>query len=235
MPVVPVHHYRETYSAADLSDLAEAFEIPVEHRAEMALLLEDTAAIWRWYKAGRTDLTAPYVASKNLRDLSKQATKLKAALDALPPPAIEALERQLYAEQSAVVMETVDSDKMFALMVPESDGSDYPIFPDLRAFRRLVAAIADMADRASDLPNRGKGKPADRALRMWITNIDMFWTGVLGRSFTRDVGPNGEPLTQAGQFCVAAFRFVSPQTPQNSVSNAMKSHIASVKRKSLAK
>jgi hypothetical protein len=46
MPVAPARHYRKTYSAVALGNLAEAFEIPVEHRAEMAQHLEDAAAIF---------------------------------------------------------------------------------------------------------------------------------------------------------------------------------------------
>lgn len=235
MPVVPAHHYRETYSPADLVSLAQEFSIPPDHRAEMANLLEDAAAIWRWHAAGYKVRTAPYIAAKNLREVSRQAEKLKVALDALPPLANAALASQQESAQSSVISGTLDKGKIFGLLVPESDGSEYPIFPDPREIGQMIAALGDMANRASNLPRAGKGKPADHALRMWITNIELFWTSTLGRSFSRDVGSKGEAIAEAARFCVAAFHYVSPETPENTVLNIQKHYISSVNRKSLAK
>ena len=183
MPVVPAHHYRETYDQTDLAALAQEFDIALDHRAEMASLLEDAAAIWRWYSVGKGERTAPFVASKNLHDLSKQANKLAAMLVALPPTAITALNVQQTAEECAFITGTVAKDKMLGFMVPESDGSEYPIFPDFYEIGQFIAALGDLASRAGNLPRARKGKRADNALRMWIANIEMFWTSTLGRSF----------------------------------------------------
>ncbi|HSF91364.1 MAG TPA: hypothetical protein VLA51_04080 [Paracoccaceae bacterium] len=235
MPVVPTHHYRETYSQADLAALAQEFSIAPDHRAEMASLLEDAAAIWRWHAAGYKVRTAPYIAAKNLREVSRQAEKLKVALDALPPLAVAALASQQESAQSSVITGTLDKGKMLGFMATESDGSEYPIFPDFFEIGQLITALADLANRAGNLPRAGKGKPTNHALRMWIANIEMFWTSTLGRSFSRDVGLKGEAISESARFCVAAFRFVSPETPENTVLNVQKNYISSVNRKSLAK
>jgi hypothetical protein len=70
---------------------------------------------------------------------------------------------------------------------------------------------------------------------MWIANIEMFWASTLGRSFSRDVGLKGEAISESARFCVAAFRFVSPETPENTVLNVQKKYISYVNKKSLAK
>jgi hypothetical protein len=235
MPVVPAHHYRETYNQADLAALSREFDIAQDHQAEMASLLEDAAAIWRWHSVGKGERTAPFVAAKNLRNLSKQANKLAAMLAALPPSAIAALDSQQTAEEYQILTGTIAKDKLLGFMVPESDGSEYPIFPEFHEIGRFIAALGDMASRAGKLPRAGKGKPADNALRMWIANIKMFWTSTLGRSFSRDVGSKGEAIAEAARFCVAAFHYVSPETPANTVLNVQKNYISSVNKKSLAK
>ena len=123
MPVVPTHHYRETYTADAFDELAATFRIPVEHRAEMAKLLEDAAAIWRWKTAGREGQVAPFIAAKKLSDLSKQAYKLKATLDALPAAAITAFIAEMDHVESKIIAGVNDKGPFLGYMVPQSDGS----------------------------------------------------------------------------------------------------------------
>jgi hypothetical protein len=225
MPVVPTHHYQETYTKTDLEFLYSEFNIPTAAQAELARALEDAAAICRWHNQPTASNVRPAVSIAALNKVAKFADKLGAALSGLPPAAQAALAVEYTQSESSVISALSGgppSPKGAALFVPQTDGSTLPVLPDQDDIQDIIAHIGLMAKQATGLPSGADGAKRNQGLRMWMLNIEMFWTETLGRSFTREVSANGEPLSQAARFCVAAFKPVGPKTPPSRVINEMK-------------
>jgi hypothetical protein len=225
MPVVPTHHYQETYTKADLEFLYSEFNIPTAAQAELARALEDAAAICRWHNQPTASNVRPAVSIAALNKVAKFADKLGAALSGLPPAAQAALAVEYTRSESSVISALSGgppSPKGAALFVPQTDGSTLPVLPDQDDIKDIIAHVARMAKQATGLPSGADGTKRNQGLRMWMFNIEIFWTETLGRSFTRVVLPNGEPLSQAARFCVEAFKPFDPKTPPSRVINEMK-------------
>ena len=235
MPVVPAHHYRPTYSEADLASLCCEFHIPIGMQPEIASCLEDAAAIWRWYGGATAGHPTRGASAKALRTVATSASGLKAALAALPMPAADALAAQVVKAESASLKGQHIPTGLPVISILHDDGTSAQAVLDLSELAHLVDALESMAISAeADLPD-GRRTKEDHALRMWISNVEMLWTETLGRPFTRDMTAEGEPISDAARFCVSAFGKVSPGTPRHSVLNAMKKHIKTVKARTLAK
>lgn len=234
MVIVPGHHYHQTYSEADLEALFRDFAITPGLHPEVAKALEDSAAIWRWHGGEVGDHTPPGASIKSLRSVAKAAEGLKSALDALPAPARRALDMQFAQADLAVITEQVGVAGLPILHGLADDGTMTPIILDLDEIAHLIDALQNMATEATAAPLGASRRKRNHALRMWVINMEALWTQSLGRPFTRDMTPEGEPISEAARFCVAAFGRLSPGTPRHSILNAMKSYIKSVKAKSLA-
>jgi hypothetical protein len=233
MPVVPAHHYRETYSPADLTSLAQQFSIAPDHRVEMASLLEDAAAIWRWHGVKHSKRLTPAQTARSLDKAADQARKLCLTVTTLPEQAFGRLEVEIDNAQTnaatALIMRQPISG-LPALTTPETDGETLGTILELSDILQMIAALERMAKDAAQLPSGNSGVKRDHALRMWIINIELFWVGTLGRVFSRDATSSGEPVSEASRFCVAAFKIVSPETPSSRVLNEMKHRIREVSR-----
>lgn len=234
MVVVPAHHYRQTYSEADLEALFREYAITPGLQPEVAKALEDSAAIWRWHGGEVGDHTPPGASIKSLRSVAKAAEGLKSALEALPAPARRALDMQFAQADLAVITEQVGVAGLPILHGLADDGTMTPIIPDLNEIAHLIEALRHMAIDAESFPLGASRSKRNHALRMWVINIEALWTQSMGRPFTRDMTAEGEPISEAARFCVAAFGRLSPGTPKHTILNAMKSCIKSVKAKSLA-
>ena len=180
MTVAPAHHHVETYTPAELEALSREFKIPDAQRTELAKLLEDAAAIWRWHHAAQKGIGTPAKSTKALNDVSKHARKLGAALRDLPPKAYAALAAEATSAENELLIADADLPKFLGVMVPEQDGSETPVTLDVQDIACLIDTLGQLAKRASTLPPGRKGKPANQALRIWISNIETFWTGTLG-------------------------------------------------------
>lgn len=233
MPVVPTHHYRETYTADALDELAATFRIPVEHRAEMTKHLEDAAAIWRWNIGRQTKRQRPTQTARALSRIEAQARKLSQTVLALPDEAFGRLDAAIANGQSEAVAAMIKEQpisSMPALASPETDSDNLGMLLDLSDILQIIGALQKLAKEAAQMPSGSSGAKRDYALRMWIINIEMFWISTLGRVFSRDATSSGEPLSEAAQFCVAAFKIVNPATPSSRVLNEMKHRIRETSR-----
>jgi hypothetical protein len=235
MPVVPAHHYRETYSPADLASLAQEFSISPDHRAEMASLLEDTAAIWHWHGVKHSKGPTPAQTARSLSKAAALAHRLSQTVAALPEQALYRLELAIDRAQdeasTAMIMGQPVSD-LPAFTSPETDGNELGTLLDVSDILQIVSALERLAKDAAKLPSGSSGAKRDHALRMWIINIELFWVNTLGRVFSRDATSSGEPVSEAARFCVAAFKVASPETPSSRVLNEMKHRIREVSSKS---
>ena len=216
MPVVPAHHYRETYSQADLRNLAAAFEIPAEHHAEMASLLEDAAAIWRWHGIRQSKRPTPAKTARSLNKVAVQARKLCQTVTALPDQSFGRLEAAIDKAQGEAATAMIMGQPVSglpALTTPQTDSDLLRTVLELSDILQMIATLEHMAKNAAKSPSGSAGVKRDHALRMWIINIELFWVGTLGQLFSRDATSSGEPLSETARFCVAAFKIVSPETP----------------------
>lgn len=235
MPVVPALHYRETYNPTDLAALSREFAIAQDHQADMASLLEDAAAIWRWHGGDRSKPPTPAQTAKSLSKAATLAHRLSQTVAALPEQALYRLELAIDRAQdeasTAMIMGQPVSD-LPAFTSPETDVNELGTLLDLSDILQIVSALERMAKDAAQLPSGSSGAKRDHALRMWIVNIELFWVNTLGRVFSRDATSSGEPVSEAARFCVAAFKVVNPETPSSRVLNEMKHRIRDAPTKS---
>lgn len=233
MPVVPAHHYRETYSQADLAALAQEFSIAPDKRAEMASLLEDAAAIWRWHGGDRSKPPTPAQIARSLNKAAAQARKLCLTVTTLPDQAFSRLEAVIDNAQADAATALIMGQKVSglpALTTPEMDSETLGALLGVPDILQMITTLERMAKNAAQSPAGNSGVKRDHALRMWIINIELFWVSTLGRVFSRDTTSSGEPVSEAARFCVAAFKIVSPETPSSRVLNEMKHRIREVSR-----
>lgn len=235
MPPAPAHQYRVTYREADLEKMITDFSIPNALRHDLGTLLEDSAAIWRWKNSTENSFKAPATTSAAIRRVAKKAGSLKEALEGLPDQAFVALNRAYEQATDRAALDESGVASGPALSAPTEFGTDGRVYPDLEEITQLVAVLERIASDVPPPSATWKGPRKSSALGLWIANIAMFWTDTLSRDFTRDISDNGEPISPAARFCVEAFALLSPDTPTQTVLNAMKAHITSAKRKRLAK
>lgn len=75
------------------------------------------------------------------------------------------------------------------------------------------------------------GRATDRALDIWISNAQSFWTVSLGRRFTYDAQAGKEGHTAAFRFCSDALRPLAPEISASMLSTAMRKIIKGKPRK----
>ncbi|WP_458791935.1 hypothetical protein [Yoonia sp. MH D7] len=234
MPPAPAHHYKATYRAADLEKLVSDFAIPDAQRDGLGPLLEDLAAIWRWKQPPATAIGTAAKSAAALQRVAKLADQLGTALGDLPPSAQDAL-RLTYASTGSAMVLAMNDDAIShgaAFSVPQADGSQQIIELQQDDIHGLVAHISAMALQAADLPAGQAGAKRDHGLKLWVANVEAYWTQTLGRSFSRDVTSTGEPISEAARFCVAAFAPVSAETLPSRVLQEMKLCIKATREKS---
>lgn len=235
LPPAPAQHYQETYRETDLEKLVAEYDIPKEHCESLGKFLEDIAAIWRWNKPKENGHNKPSNTAMALQRVSKKAGSLKDAIHSLSPDVLSALNFKFVSAMDHAAMIQDSNTPMPVLPVSMDDGSVEPMILKLGEVTQLIAALEFIASSMKTQSTGWKGPRKDPALRLWIANVAKFWTNTLGRSFTRDVSDTGDPISPAARFCTEAFFHLSPETPPQTVLNAMKTHISSVNRKSLAK
>ncbi|MCB1399326.1 MAG: hypothetical protein KDJ82_05040 [Rhodobacteraceae bacterium] len=158
IPVVPAHHYRPTYSEADLASLCCEFHIPTGMQPEIASCLEDAAAIWRWYGGATAGHPTRGASAKALRTVATSASGLKAALAALPMPAADALAAQVVKAESASLKGQHILTGLPVISILHDDGTSAQAVLDLSELAHLVDALESMAISAeADLPKASTG------------------------------------------------------------------------------
>jgi hypothetical protein len=236
LPPVPAHHYRETYRDADLDKLISDFGISEEHRDGLGPFLEDIAAIWRSKQSSNPTGDRPAKSSVALQRVAKLADQLNTALSDLPPLAEDALRRAYADADNSVLLGMSDAatiPKGAAFNIPKGDGSPQIVELEQSDIQDVIANISAMALTAADMPSGKVGVKRDHGLRLWMANVETYWTQTLGRGFTRDVSWTGDPISEPSRFCVAAFAFVSPETPPSRVLQEMK-HCVNTSRRKIA-
>lgn len=220
---------KHTYTPEAFSGLCEEFQIPPELRDEVLRRLEDSAAVWRRYHRSEEPRPLAHHVRQELQKLAKHAASLAASYHALTDEARRALtmRQEHHAMHGALEALTAASPPYPYLHIPSADRDPVVIEAEPSDIARLVEGLGMIAEEASGRVSPQKaGTRRSEALRLWISNVQLIWTDLLGRPFTRDFLSNGEPVSEAARFCIAAFAPIDPKTPKTRVDNAMRQHIA---------
>lgn len=205
--------------------MAEQFSIPPEKRLEAHKQLEDAAEIWQWHHTNSSRTTTPSTDRKSLIALAKDAERLRGSVQSLQLPARIHLEQSLTAlELNSIFSTSTEPQAPSPVVRYPVQNNDCGILTfDSESIIELVAALEHAAvSAAKAIKPVPAGKRRDHALRMWMINISRLWSGLLGRTFSRDVTNRGEPITAAAQFCIAAFAYFDTDTPPSRILNEMK-------------
>jgi hypothetical protein len=190
--------------------------------------LENIAAICRWESSKYEGIPANNEVTKELKSVTKHAGRLIAALEALNYRSRQAINNQAMLDiQNASSTEETGSDHSslaVSIYLPEQEDCFMEmdlktLLPVLRGLEKASVAGVGKARKSRPGQNPAFG------LSLWMTNIENLWVEISQQPFRRDVTNDGEPITNAARFCVAAFRFVDPDMPSSRVLNAMRNSI----------
>lgn len=236
--MLPNQHYKQTYNDEAFAGLRARFEIPEHIEANFRKQLEDVAAIWRWQHSQTENPRSPSRDVKALGKVIKQTQKLQLALSALSDDATSALRQtNLQYETQAIVSDNQYSDAGHKFYrYTNQGGVETFLVDDVEDLIRAVSVLENVTSEAKEgigpIPD---GRRNDYAFSLWLSNIADMWTDQLGRPFTRDATEDGEPLSEAAQFCIAAFAYIEPSTSQIQILNEMRKHISKTRKKATGK
>jgi len=226
--MVPKQYYATTYDAETVRRLCHIAGIDPGETARVQGELEHFAAIYRWRHATATNRKAGTPVRRELDTLAKQSARLMETLAKLSPEAARAIERQVDADaQSGIVNpeSATDSPSLF-FRLDDSPSDMIGHRADLDMIRMLVGGLHRAAKLECGAVRKARSsKPPDVGMLIWLSNIKSFWLSHSPLPFTRDTAPDGEPITDAGSFCLLAFRAIEPGCPASRVLNGMKTII----------
>lgn len=226
--MVPEQYYATTYDNETVLHLCRVAKIDPGDAARVQDELEHVAAIYRWRHAAATTRKPGTPVKRELNTLSKQAARLMETLATLSPEAARAIERQIDADaQSGIVNPDSATDRQSLFFQLDDPGSDLiGHSADLDMIKTIVASLHRAAKTESaNVKKIRSSKPPDFGMSIWLSNIKDFWQSNTTLPFTRDATLDGEPITNAGMFCVLAFRAIEPDCPTSRVLNGMKTII----------
>jgi hypothetical protein len=238
MPIFPNQHDNQIYSDSVFTNLSEQFAIPKDQQTEVREGLADIAAIWRWGRSQTEHSRHPSRDKKALETVIKRTQKLQLALSRLSHDANAALRQtDFQPEMQAIVSDNKYSDAGHKFYrYTNQDGVETILIDRVEDLIRSVSVLENVASEAKEgirpVPD---GRRNDYALNLWISNIADMWTDQLGRPFTRDATESGDPLTEAAQFCIAAFAPIEPSTSPTRILNEMRKHNSQSRKKSTGK
>ncbi|SHL79731.1 hypothetical protein SAMN05444414_14221 [Roseovarius marisflavi] len=223
--MAPEKYYAETYDIQTVSKFCQIAGIDPSNAPHARQELEHFAAIYRWEHA-RTANKAPGKATKReLESLANQTARLLEILAKLSPDAAAAIERQVAADARLGIARDSGAPNGPSLFIRLDDFSDdlMGLSVNLEMLQAVLGGLHDAASTGADTTHKSRsGKTQDFGLLLWLSNIKTFWHAHTDLPFSRDVTQTGEPITNAGSFCLAAFLKIEPDCPTSRVMNGMK-------------
>lgn len=178
--------------------------------------LEEIAAIYRWEASKYADLPSSSDVARDLESVIKRITRLDEGLGDLPDEATHhlrvAVDRNNSTDFALSITDALSDDALsLTVQLPESASPVLGLHFGVTEVRHLLGGLERTAqDAIGSLPKRGRGQLRDYDLRLWMSNMELFWERNTVAPFTRDETASGEPITPAARFCVAAFHCISP-------------------------
>jgi hypothetical protein len=216
------------YSDADFALLVEEFSLPADQLEEIRDHLEDAVNIWRLHGGGGEKRTPPSEERAALNRFATLAKKLVDAHKELPGGADRALNSTFSSAQMAASIgpSATDDPLHKALEFPTTDDEVTFIHLESNDMMLLLDALGNAATSAAETTGQARtGASQDHGLRMWMRNMAIIWEDKVQRSFTRDATDRNDPVSEAAQFCVLAFKYVDPTMPKSRILNAVKQQI----------
>lgn len=223
------------YSETFLARLFERYKIDEQHHWFTRGMLEYAAKNWQ---VATTERLTPKERRNLLLNLLKAVEAFQAELSAMPSGLWQAMmdapdfeirnefHSHLYQQYEEAYhaghrLQGEDTD------LEPPDAYLVPVEVNQKALRNELTCVAQsITSLLSHSPEVKRGMPSNDDLRVWVRTISDLWTDHLHRPFTRDVAPNGEPVSEAARFCVDVFHEVEPSVPPSRVLNAMKQVIS---------
>jgi len=226
--MVSKQYYATTYDTETVLRLCRIADIDPGNAARVQDELENFAAIYRWRNTTADAKSSGKTVKRELDTLSKQAARLMGTLASLSPEAARAIERQVDADAQSGIMNTDRANDTPSLFFRLDELSPDVIghSADLEFLRKLVSGLHHAASVAHDNGRNSRaGRKLEIGMLLWLSNIKSFWQANTDQPFSRDATPDGEPTTNAGEFCLLAFRAIEPDCPASRVLNGMKTVI----------
>lgn len=227
MPTPPT---KQTYSDADIDALCEIGEFKDLDLAKFKKDLESFAAVYRWENRKFQNLPSHKETSAELNKIAKQAARLKESLQSCSHEAGLAIEKGVFADEMRSITEREDAPERPSMVLSMKHLADNPNLLGVSVTTKSLSAILERleeiaTDAPDTLPKRRAGKIPDYGLRLWLANIYERWPIWSQSRFSRDVDSTGQPITQAGRFCVHAFKIIEPTYSVSRIMNGMKNLI----------
>ncbi|MFD0860530.1 hypothetical protein [Roseovarius aquimarinus] len=224
--MIPAEHYAETYTKEAVAELCQMAGVEPEDTEYVRQELEHFAAIYRQQHKAIVSKTPGKATTRELDTVAKQAARLLATLERLSPKAASAIEARGDADtRRGLSHAPSDTRARPSLFLPIQDVAEdlSGVTVDIVTLRSVIGGLHHAAENAAkEIPNSRSSKPKDLGLLLWLSNMEHLWGQLTSQPYSRDVGPNGEPLTNAGRFCFAAFRMIEPNCAPSRVMNGMK-------------
>ncbi|NKX39848.1 hypothetical protein HGF13_09845 [Rhodobacteraceae bacterium R_SAG5] len=223
--MVASRYYETTYSQKDVARLCEIGGFVPNDLDEFREELEELAAIYRYENARFQNLPSYKAVSAELINIQKQAARLSDSLQRLGWEARRAIEKGIDADSIRMITEGIAAPEHPSLFLSLNSRTDELMgvnvdIPDLKA---ILGGLQNAAHAGQqELRKRPSRKIPDYGLRLWLSNIENRWTQMSPHPFSRDIDRNGEPITYAGRFCVAAFKKIEPSYSTSRIMNGIK-------------
>lgn len=215
------------YSDDQRRCLLEKYKVPSNLTDSVISHLEGSAAIWK-QKLGPDEIRANRKRARaKWKELARLSSKLADALEDLPEDVRTRFNMISDSDGFQAIVAKGDETAQ-GLRIYRFDNGNELLVMDPEDMFRGVRYIRDRAnEEMANEPRLPKGKWFDYPLHLWMTNMEILWREILGRPFTRDVAPNGEPITPAAEFVIDAFGVLDPEMPSKTILNQMRKTIHS--------
>lgn len=226
--MLPKEYYANTYDTPTVIELCQLAGIETPDVPHIAQELEHFAAIYRWETAKTESRTPVKVARRELEAVANQTARLMDTLANLSPKAAAVIEHQADLDSQDGMLSNPASPGGASLFVRLDDFGDDIVGHaiDLEMLHSILGGLHRAADTRDGSSHMGHSrKPQDFGLLLWLSNIRQFWHAQTDLPFSRDVAPDGEPITAAGLFCLTAFQKIDPDCHPSRVMNGMKALI----------
>ena len=218
------------YTSEVINALASDFCIDGPEQIERFVdCLQFAARAYQNLKSEEDKRLRPKFILLQLQDVANLSAELKTKLDFLSPETQEILWRQGTLKFRAIPLLEVGLNygPMGETIVHRKIDPDTHEFRFLNRddIREAVELINNYARTALDNMSRDDGGlvPSE-ALSLWVSNMQEFWTNVLGRKFAYNPSKRD---TDATRFCREALKFLDPDVTATALSTAMRKAIKS--------
>ncbi len=224
--MISEEHYAETYTIEAVSVLCQMADIEPTDTGYVRAELEHFAAIYRWQHSKTVGKIPSKTTARELDTVANQAARLLGALEKLSPAAAAAIEGEAATDtQTGLTHATSGMQASPSLFLSLQDVTDeiIGVTVDTVTLRTVIGGLHHAAQNASEgIPKSSSSKAKDLELLLWLSNIQRLWSGLTGQPFSRDIAPDGDPITNAGRFCLMAFKMIEPDCAPSRVMNGMK-------------